>query len=175
MGQNDLQIRVNAKISNLKLAEDCELSDTVTKAVLKRMREEDLSFKEAMESFFGLVQHRQNGAVEKIEKPQKTIKPSSARKIKPWTQDEEELLILNAYKGYEECSKLFPDRTYKSVGAKGRDLGISLGISRKNKYWSEEEVCILIDYCDRLMIKQLATILGRSEQSVHCKLYNLRH
>lgn len=175
MGQNDLQIKVNAKISNLKLAEDCELSDNVAKAVLKKMREEDLSFKEAMESFFGFVQHRQNGTIEKLEKPQKIKKTASTRKIKPWTQEEEELLILNAYKGYEECSKLFPDRTYKSVGAKGRELGISLGISRKNKFWSEKEICILIDYCDRLTTKQLATILGRSEQSVHCKLYDLRH
>jgi hypothetical protein len=171
---SDLQIKINAEISGVKLVEECKLSDNVSNVILEKMREEKLSFQKAVESFFGSVQHNKNGSVMNKKEVNKS-KSFKRKRLIPWTQEETELLILNACNGYKECKNILPRRSYRAIVAKGKKLGLSLGVKRNNKEWTEKEIDILIDYSDRLSYKQLGTILGRSEKAISFKLYELRH
>jgi hypothetical protein len=56
MGKSDLKIKVSAEISGVKLTEDCQLDDNISNMILDKMRKENLLFKNAVESFFGVFQ-----------------------------------------------------------------------------------------------------------------------
>ena len=96
-----------------------------------------------------------------------TIKRENQRK---WTREEqEELIELSKTKKISELVKIL-DRTSSSIKDQARRLGITLIPDRRN--WTEEEYKLLEKLVveDKKSPKEIASILGRSEDSITIKI-----
>ena len=96
-----------------------------------------------------------------------TIKRENQRK---WTKEEqEELIELSKTKKISELVKIL-DRTSSSIKDQARRLGITLIPDRRN--WTEEEYKLLEKLVveDKKSPKEIASILGRSEDSITIKI-----
>lgn len=86
-----------------------------------------------------------------------------------WEEWEDKILINNAHKGIKCCIKLLPHRTYDSIQARKRKLKLPLSIH----VWDDEDIQFVIENINKYTFKQLADILGVTEDALKTKCYNL--
>lgn len=167
MNRSSSSIRVQARRLNINILSNEEYQNSIwTEENTKELRKLVEEGKYLLE-ITKIMNKKDLTIIKKSKELGLTIKRENKRK---WTREEqEELIELSKTKKISELVKIL-DRTSSSIKDQARRLGITLIPDRRN--WTEEEYKLLEKLVveDKKSPKEIASILGRSEDSITIKI-----
>jgi len=167
MNRSSSSIRVQARRLNINILSNEEYQNSIwTEENTKELRKLVEEGKYLLE-ITKIMNKKDLTILKKAKELGLTIKRENQRK---WTREEqEELIELSKTKKISELVKIL-DRTSSSIKDQARRLGITLIPDRRN--WTEEEYKLLEKLVveDKKNPKEIASILGRSEDSITIKI-----
>ena len=167
MNRSSSSIRVQARRFNINILSNEEYQNSIwTEENTKELRKLVEEGKYLLE-ITKIMNKKDLTIIKKAKELGLTIKRENQRK---WTKEEqEELIELSKTKKISELVKIL-DRTSSSIKDQARRLGITLIPDRRN--WTEEEYKLLEKLVveDKKSPKEIASILGRSEDSITIKI-----
>ena len=167
MNRSSSSIRVQARRLNINILSNEEYQNSIwTEENTKELRNLVEEGKYLLE-ITKIMNKKDLTIIKKAKELGLTIKRENQKK---WTREEqEELIELSKTKKISELVKIL-DRTSSSIKDQARRLGITLIPDRRN--WTEEEYKLLEKLVveDKKSPKEIASILGRSEDSITIKI-----
>lgn len=167
MNRSSSSIRVQARRLNINILSNEEYQNSIwTEENTKELRNLVEEGKYLLE-ITKIMNKKDLTILKKAKELGLTIKRENQKK---WTREEqEELIELSKIKKISELVKIL-DRTSSSIKDQARRLGITLIPDRRN--WTEEEYKLLEKLVveDKKSPKEIASILGRSEDSITIKI-----
>ena len=167
MNRSSSSIRVQARRLNINILSNEEYQNSIwTEENTKELRKLVEEGKYLLE-ITKIMNKKDLTIIKKAKELGLTIKRENQKK---WTKEEqEELIELSKTKKISELVKIL-DRTSSSIKDQARRLGITLIPDRRN--WTEEEYKLLEKLVveDKKSPKEIASILGRSEDSITIKI-----
>lgn len=167
MNRSSSSIRIQARRLNINILSNEEYQNSIwteenTKELKKLVKEGN-----TLLEIVKIMNKKDQTILKKGKELGLTIKRESQRK---WTKEEQTQLIeLSKTKKISELVKIL-ERTSASIKDQARRLGITLIPDRRN--WTEEEYKLLEKLVveDKKSPKEIASILGRSEDSITIKI-----